>query len=50
MKEKPFASIDPKQLVTGITAGLVIGLIVVVLSISLATLVFTGEMSWVCFK
>lgn len=45
MKDKPFVSIDPKQLVTSMTAGLVIGLIVVVLSISLATLVFAGEMS-----
>ncbi|WKZ37239.1 MAG: SulP family inorganic anion transporter [Anaerolineales bacterium] len=45
MKDKPFASMDPRQIVTSITAGLVIGLIVVVLSISLATLVFTGEMS-----
>jgi SulP family sulfate permease len=37
--------VDPRQLVTNITAGLVIGLIVVVLSVSLATLVFSGEMS-----
>ncbi|MBC7877398.1 MAG: SLC26A/SulP transporter family protein [Anaerolineales bacterium] len=45
MKNKLFASTDSKQIVTSITAGLVVGLIIVVLSISLATLVFTGEMS-----
>jgi sulfate permease, SulP family len=45
MKDRLFTSIDPRQLVTQVTAGLVIGLIVVVLSVSLATLVFSGEMS-----
>ncbi len=38
-------STDTRQIVTSITAGLVMGLIVVVFSISLATLIFTGEMS-----
>lgn len=45
MKNKLLAATDSKQVVTSITAGLVVGLIIVVLSISLATLVFTGEMS-----
>lgn len=45
MKNKLFASTDSKQIVTSITAGLVVGLIIMVLSISLATLVFSGEMS-----
>ncbi len=38
-------STDTRQIITSITAGLVMGLIVVVFSISLATLIFTGEMS-----
>lgn len=45
MKNKAGLSIDSRQVVTGITAGLVVGLIVVVFSISLATLIFSGEMS-----
>jgi SulP family sulfate permease len=45
MKSKPAFSIDSRQFVTGITAGLVIGLITVVLSVSLAALVFSGGMS-----
>jgi sulfate permease, SulP family len=45
MRNGFFAPLDPRQLVTQVTAGLVIGLIVVVLSVSLATLVFTGDMS-----
>lgn len=45
MTGKPVTSIDARQFVSSITAGLVIGLIVVVLSVTLATLVFTGEMS-----
>src|SRR5688572_19327440 len=44
MKNK-VSSIDTRQVITGITAGLVVGLIVIVFSISLATLIFTGEMS-----
>lgn len=44
MKNKT-PSIDTRQAVTGITAGLVVGLIVIVFSISLATLIFSGEMS-----
>jgi SulP family sulfate permease len=44
MKNK-LASIDSRQVIMGITAGLVVGLIVIVFSISLATLIFTGEMS-----
>ncbi len=45
MTGKPVTSIDARQFISSITAGLVIGLIVVVLSVTLATLVFTGEMS-----
>jgi len=45
MKNKVFASIDSRQVITSVTAGLVAGLIVIVVSISLATLVFSGEMS-----
>lgn len=45
MQSKPAFSFDSHQLVTGITAGLVIGMITVVLSVSLAALVFSGEMS-----
>lgn len=45
MKNKLFASLDSRQVVTSLTAGLVAGLIVIVVSISLATLVFSGEMS-----
>jgi SulP family sulfate permease len=44
MKNK-LASINSREVVTGITAGLVTGLIVIVFSISLATLIFSGEMS-----
>jgi SulP family sulfate permease len=44
MKNK-MSSMDARQVITGITAGLVVGLIVIVFSISLATLIFTGEMS-----
>ncbi|NJN79985.1 MAG: hypothetical protein HC797_05680 [Anaerolineales bacterium] len=40
-----FASMDTRQLITSITAGLVAGLIVIVFCISLATLIFSGEMS-----
>lgn len=45
MQSKPAFSFDSHQLVRGITAGLVIGMITVVLSVSLAALVFSGEMS-----
>jgi SulP family sulfate permease len=45
MMEKLAASIDSRKLVTDITAGVVIGIIMVVLSVSLATLVFAGELS-----
>jgi sulfate permease, SulP family len=45
MKTRAFPSLDSRQLVSGITAGLVIGLIVVVLNVSLSTLVFNGVMS-----
>lgn len=38
-------NIDSRQLITSITAGLVAGLIVIVFCISLATLIFSGEMS-----
>lgn len=38
-------NIDTRQLITSITAGLVAGLIVIVFCISLATLIFSGEMS-----
>ncbi|MBE0683298.1 MAG: SLC26A/SulP transporter family protein [Anaerolineales bacterium] len=44
MKDKPAPFIEPRQLVPSITAGLVTGLIMVVLNVSLATLVFSGEM------
>ncbi len=44
MKNKT-SSIDARQAVTGVTAGLVVGLIVIVFSISLATLIFNDEMS-----
>ena len=40
-----FASLDTRQIVTSITAGLVAGLIVIVFCISLATLIFSGDMS-----
>lgn len=43
--KKFFGAIDSRQLITGITAGLVAGLIVIVFCISLATLIFSGEMS-----
>lgn len=45
MKSQPAFSVNSRQLITGITAGLVIGLITVVLSVSLAALVFSGGMS-----
>lgn len=38
-------NLDVRQLVTSITAGLVAGLIVIVFCISLAALIFSGEMS-----
>ncbi|HRJ74576.1 MAG TPA: SulP family inorganic anion transporter, partial [Anaerolineales bacterium] len=38
-------NIDTRQIITSITAGLVAGLIVIVFCISLATLIFSGEMS-----
>jgi SulP family sulfate permease len=38
-------NVDTRQLITSITAGLVAGLIVIVFCISLATLIFSGEMS-----
>lgn len=44
MKNKN-SSMDARQVVTGVTAGLVVGLIVIVFSISLATLIFNGELS-----
>lgn len=44
MKDRPAPFIEPRQLVPSITAGLVTGLIMVVLNVSLATLVFSGEM------
>lgn len=44
MKDRFTLSVNSNQLITGITAGLVIGLITVVLSVSLAALVFSGEM------
>lgn len=44
MKDKPAPFIEARQLVPSITAGLVTGLIMVVLNVSLATLVFSGEM------
>ena len=43
--KKYFDSIDSRQVITSITAGLVAGLIVIVFCISLATLIFSGEMS-----
>jgi SulP family sulfate permease len=43
--KKYFETIDSRQLITSITAGLVAGLIVIVFCISLATLIFSGEMS-----
>lgn len=36
---------NPRQIVTSITAGLVAGLIFVIVSISLSTLIFSGELS-----
>src|SRR5258706_2645339 len=45
MKNKAVNSSDSRQVVTSITAGLVVGLIVIVFSISLASLIFSGEMS-----
>ena len=45
LKNKSSAATDSKQVVTSLTAGLVVGLIVVVFSISLASLIFSGEMS-----
>lgn len=45
MQAKLKSATDPRQVVTSITAGLVAGLIIIVVSISLATLVFSGAMS-----
>jgi SulP family sulfate permease len=45
MAHNEVPSTDVRQVVLSITAGLVVGLIVVVVSISLATLIFTGGMS-----
>ncbi len=45
MKNKSVTSTKARQVVTSITAGLVVGLIVIVFSISLASLIFSGEMS-----
>ena len=38
-------SVDTKTLIPGITAGIVVGIIVVTLSISLASFIFSGELS-----
>jgi sulfate permease, SulP family len=43
--KKFLSEIDSRQLITSLTAGLVAGLIVIVFCISLATLIFSGEMS-----
>lgn len=43
--KKYFETIDIRQLITSITAGLVASLIVIVFCISLPTLIFSGEMS-----
>ncbi len=45
MKNKSVTSTDSRQIVTSITAGLVVGLIVIVFSISLASLIFSGELA-----
>src|SRR5688572_4377714 len=45
MKNKTVTSTDSRQVVTSITAGLVVGLIVIVFSISLASLIFSGELA-----
>ncbi len=45
MSQPKRASFDSKTLVPGITAGIVVGIIVVTLSISLATFIFSGELS-----
>jgi SulP family sulfate permease len=45
MKNKKAASTDSRQAVTSVTAGLVVGLIVTVFSISLASLIFSGELA-----
>src|SRR5688572_3168938 len=45
MMKKYFAEMDTRQIITSITAGLVAGLIVIVFCISLATLIFSGEVS-----
>jgi SulP family sulfate permease len=45
MTNKTVTSTDSRQIVTSITAGLVVGLIVIVFSISLASLIFSGELA-----
>ena len=42
---KDVVPLDPKQVVNNIIAGLVVGLLVSTLSISLAALIFSGPMS-----
>jgi SulP family sulfate permease len=44
-QNKRTLSVDTKTLIPGITAGLVVGIIVVTVSISLATFIFSGELS-----
>jgi sulfate permease, SulP family len=44
-QNKRILSVDTKTLIPGITAGLVVGIIVVTLSISLASFIFSGELS-----
>lgn len=45
MSENKRFSIDSKSLVPGIIAGLIVGIIVITVSISLATFIFSGELS-----
>lgn len=45
MPETKRFSIDSKTLVPGIIAGLIVGIIVITVSISLATFIFSGELS-----
>jgi SulP family sulfate permease len=44
-QHKRIPSVDTKTLIPGITAGIVVGIIVVTVSISLATFIFSGELS-----
>jgi SulP family sulfate permease len=44
-QNKRIPSVDTRTLIPGITAGLVVGIIIVTLSISLATFIFSGELS-----